>query len=128
MKKSNNTLIIVVSVLAVLVIALIVQNQMLLSRLPKAPEKNLTSEQKLEISQKIVDELSKFDSTKGKVPTSITLLESDKLAELKKQYPAIYGKAAVGNYLVQYTDLLVIYDQKSQSIVSQFVLQSMNFG
>lgn len=50
-------------------------------------------------------------------------IDEKSLSELKAAYPDVYKNAVVGDYLVRYTDKLVIYDFENDVIKDTFTIQ-----
>lgn len=51
------------------------------------------------------------------------IIDQASLDTLKQQFPDVYKDAKVGNYLLRYTDRLIIYDYQNDNIVSAFAIQ-----
>ena len=51
------------------------------------------------------------------------IIDSASLATLKQQFPDVYKDAKVGDYLLRYTKMLVIYDYNKDKVVNAVALQ-----
>ncbi|MDP7180329.1 MAG: hypothetical protein QF824_03600 [Candidatus Woesearchaeota archaeon] len=51
------------------------------------------------------------------------LLDAASLDTLRQQYPDVYKDAKVGDYLLRYSDRLIIYDYQNDAVVGAFALR-----
>ncbi|MFH1240150.1 MAG: hypothetical protein V1672_02940 [Candidatus Diapherotrites archaeon] len=87
--------------------------------LQNAPEKS--TDEKISEVFKIMSE--KYP--KDEIP-QITLIEN--ADELKSQQQVIYKNAENGMFIVQWPDLLVIYDYENQEVVQELAITNVNLG
>ena len=79
-----------------------------------------TDEKISEVTQKLNEKYSKDETPQ------ITLIEN--ADELKSKQKVIYKNAKNGMFIVQWEDLLVIYDYKNQKVVQELAITSVNLG
>jgi len=117
-KENNKTLYIIVAVLVILVIALIVQNQIVLKKA-----------EKIAVNEDYVKErLGEEDFLQGKELTYIKQLSSAELKQLATEYPAIYDETMQGFFDVRYDGYWIIYDPIKEQIVKKIVTQGITIS
>ena len=155
MTKRETYFKIIIVLLAVGLIAVLIQNQMIIGKITelnlkgngetagneetketntgeKETEKETPSGEEIQTNpfQEVIDKLllhPEIENYNGRMAI-ITPLNEENLPELKEKYPNIYSDSKAGDYVFEYSDLLVVYDYKNDSIVKIFNIQNINIS
>lgn len=126
MKKSKNKfLYFVVAVLIIAVIALIIQNQIVLK---KTESKSDLSEKVMISDDYVISKLSEQEFLFNKTPTYVKQITKTELSELVEKYPAIYDESMQGYFDVRYEDYWIIYDPIDDVVVKKIFVQGMKIS
>ena len=110
-------------ILAILFVALIIQNQVILS---KTRQETDSLAQKVEISEDYVIQILDHENyLQGKKPVQIMRISPEELDQLIDKSPAIYDENMGGMFDVKYEDYWIIYDPINEKIVKKIRTQGI---
>lgn len=92
------------------------------AQVPQVPQTGAVQGGQPGLPQDLLTRLSRHTGRAGN-PVIAQIMDVEML---KQQQPAIYDGAANGQFVVQYQDLLVIYDYQADKIVKAFPIQNVN--
>lgn len=90
------------------------------SQLQQAQQQQLTQQQQQQLAQDLFAKLyahPEVAGLQGQQPQG-GQLDQQTLASLQQQLPQVYGDAEVGDFLLRYSDRIVIYDYQNDEIIN----------